>query len=191
MDKKEIYEHLAKIYLDASSKTSKKKRRSKTHSTIIRNLLITFVLVLTFGAGSSLWLNFNKKASQSSQIALYLVQDAAKINFNFDPAKRETFSLNLNNLNLTKYKTLGFTVRKTNPKDAISLRIEFTNRFNEKSEVYVKHISQKWSEQRINLSQFKNIADWQQMKLLVFSVEEWNAREKSGVLYIDDVRLIK
>ena len=105
MDKKEIYEHLAKIYLDASSKTSKKKRRSKTHSTIIRNLLITFVLVLTFGAGSSLWLNFNKKASQSSQIALYLVQDAAKINFNFDPAKRETFSLNLNNLNLTKYKT--------------------------------------------------------------------------------------
>ena len=123
--------------------------------------------------------------------ALYLVQDAAKINFNFDPAKRETFSLNLNNLNLTKYKTLGFTVRKTNPKDAISLRIEFTNRFNEKSEVYVKHISQKWSEQRINLSQFKNIADWQQMKLLVFSVEEWNAREKSGVLYIDDVRLIK
>lgn len=191
MDKKEIYEHLAKIYLDASSKSSKKKRKNKAHSPVIRNLAITVVLLVTFGAGSSLWLGFNKKTAKPSQIALYLVQDATKINFNFDPAKRETFSLSLNNLNLTTYKSLGFTVRKTNPKDAISLRIEFTNRFNEKSEVYVKHISQKWSDQRIDFSQFKNISNWQEMKLLAFSVEEWNAREKSGVLYIDDVRLIK
>ena len=191
MDKKEIYEHLAKIYLDASSKSNKKKRKNKTHSPVIRNLTITVVLLLTFGAGSSLWLGFNKKTAKSSQIAPYLVQDATKINFNFDPAKRETFSLSLNNLNLTTYKSLGFTVRKTNPKDAISLRIEFTNRFNERSEVYVKHISQKWSDQRIDFTQFKNISNWQEMKLLAFSVEEWNAREKSGVLYIDDVRLIK
>jgi len=191
MDKKEIYEHLAKIYLDASNKTTKKKRKGKTHSLALRNLLIAAVLLFTFGAGSSLFYSFNKKTSHPSQIALYLVQDATKINFNFDPAKIETFSLNLNNLNLSGYKTLGFTVRKTNPRDAISLRIEFINRFNERSEIYVKHISQKWSEQRIDFSQFKNISNWQEMRMLAFSVEEWNAREKTGVLYIDDVRLIK
>jgi len=190
MDKKEIYEHLAKIYLDASSKTPKKKRKHKTQIFVFKNVFISVVLLLTFGAGISLWRDFSKTSSKQSQIALFLTKDAAKINFNFNPAKIETFSITLNNLNLSRYKALSFRLRKINPKDVISLRVEFINRFNEKSEVYLKQIPHKWGEQRINLSQFKNISDWKEMKMLAFSVEEWNAREKSGVLYIDDVRLI-
>ncbi len=191
MNKKEIYEHLANIYLDASLKSSKKKRKFWLFPKTKRNLIIAgSILFLAFG-GVLTFSRINKAAAPESEIALFLYQGAAKINFNFDPAKKETFSLNLKQLNLSKYKALAFTVRKTNPKDIISLRVEFINRFNEKSEIYVKDISSKWREQKIDFPRFAKVYNWHQMKSLVFSVEEWNAREKSGIVYLDDIRVLK
>ena len=190
MDKKEIYEHLANIYLDASSKSSKKKRKSKPYPKSIRNLiLVGLLLVLGLGSGIA-YSNFNYH-NQNAQIALFLFQDTAKLNFNFDPAKKEAFSLELKQLNLSKYRTLSFAARKVNPKDTIALKIEFVNRFNEKSEVYLKDISSKWTNHDIDLNRFAKINDWGQMKALSFSVEEWNAKEKSGIVYIDNIKVTK
>lgn len=190
MNKKEIYEHLANIYLDASSKSSKKKHKLKNYP---KTLLVLIILgsISILGLGSAITYPYIINHNQSAQIALFLYQDVAKINFNFDPAKKEIFSLNLKKLNLSKYQALGFSIRKTNPKDIISLRVEFTNRFNEKSEIYVKDISSKWAQQRLDFSRFVKIGDWTQMKALDFSVEEWNAREKSGIVYLDNIRVIK
>jgi hypothetical protein len=190
MNKKEIYEHLASIYLDASSKSSKKKRYLKSYPKPVQNLIIVAAL-LVLGLGSTLAYSRLSNHNPQGQIALFLYQDAAKINFNFDPAKKESFSLNLKQLNLSKYKSLAFSIRKTNAKDTISLRVEFTNRFNEKSEIYVKDIFSKWGEQRINFSRFTKMHDWSQMKTLAFSVEEWNAREKSGIIYLDNIRVLQ
>ena len=190
MDKKEIYEHLANIYLDASSKSSKKKRKSRPYPKPIRNLiLVGFLLVLGLGSGIA-YSSLNYR-NNNSKISLFLFQDTAKLNFDFDPARKETFSLNLKQLNLSKYKTLAFTARKANPKDTIALKIEFTNRFNETAEVYVKDISSKWTSHEIDLSRFAKINDWEQMKVLAFSVEEWNAKEKSGIIYIDNIKVVR
>jgi len=190
MDKKEIYEHLANIYLDASSKSSKKKHKLKSYSKPVKNLIIAAIVLFSFLGSGIVYYNINNRA-QDAQIALFLYQDTLKINFNFDPAKKETFSLNLKQLNLAKYKSLAFASRKTNPKDVISLRVEFTNRFNEKSEVYIKDISNKWTNHNIDFLRFAKISDWRQMKTLSFSIEEWNAREKSGIVYLDNIRVIK
>jgi len=190
MDKKEIYEHLANIYLDASSKSSKKKRKLKSYPKSIRNLILVGLLIV-LGLGSSIAYSTLSSHNRDAQIALFLFQDTTKLNFNFDPAKKETFSLNLKQLNLSKYRTLSFTARKVNPKDTIALKIEFINRFNEKAEVYVKDISGKWTNHEINLNRFAKISDWAQMKLLSFSVEEWNAKEKSGILYIDNIKVVR
>ncbi len=190
MNKKEIYEHLANIYLDASSKSSKKKHKLRSYAKSIQSLIVIgFVLIL--GISSSFVYSKISGRNSPSQIALFLYQDSAKLNFNFNPAKKETFSLNLNQLNLSRYKTLAFSVRKTNPKDIISLRVEFTNRFNVKSEYYVKDISAKWIDQKIDLLRFTKLNDWRQMKTLAFSVEEWNAREKTGIVYLDNIRVLK
>ena len=190
MNKKEIYEHLANIYLDASSKSSKKKKRFNSYPKAIQGMILTgAVLVLGLGSFTTYSRIFHR--APTGQIALFLHQDTAKINFNFDPAKKEIFSLNLKQLNLSKYKTLGFSVKKTNPHEIISLRIEFTNRFNEKSEVYIKDISSKWMDKKIDFKNFAKMNDWTQMKELAFSIEEWNVREKSGIIYLDNIRVLK
>jgi hypothetical protein len=189
VNKKEIYEHLANIYLDASSKSSKKRSKIKSLPKVTRNLLLGGI-VLVLGLGSFTTYSHIQNRSQAGQLALFLYQGTAKINFNFDPAKKEIFSLNLEHLNLSKYKALGFSVRKTNPKDTISLRVEFTNRFNEKSEIYIKDISSKWIDHKIDFSHFGGIEYWKQMKELAFSIEEWNVREKSGIVYLDNIRVL-
>jgi len=190
MDKKEIYEHLANIYLDASSKSSKKKRKLKSYPKAVKNLIIGAILLFSLAGSGIIYYNINSR-KPDAQIALFLYQDTVKMNFNFDPAKKETFSLNLKQLNLAKYKSLSFAARKTNPKDVISLRVEFINRFNEKSEVYIKDVLNKWANHSIAFSRFAKINDWRQMKTLVFSIEEWNAREKSGIVYLDNIRVLK
>ena len=187
MDKKDIYEHLAKIYLDASSK---KKKRSKAYPKLFKNLFIVSIFVVA-GLSTTLFSSLSKKANLNAETALILQNDPAKINFNFDPAKKETYTLNLNRLNLTRSKRLAFAVRNMSAKDKITLRVEFTNAFKEKSEVYVRDIPPKWQDLKINLSEFKNINDWSEMTSLCFCVEEWNAAQKKGVVYIDNVRLLK
>jgi hypothetical protein len=190
MNKKEIYEHLANIYLDASSKSSKKKKRFSYFSKPVQRMLLVG-LVMVLGLGSFITYSYIQNHKQSGQFALFLYQDTAKINFNFNPAKKEVFSLDLKQLNLSRYKTLAFALKKNNPKDIVSLRIEFTNRFNEKSEFYIKDISNKWADQKLDFKSFTKMNDWSQMKELAFSVEEWNVREKSGIVYLDNIRTLK
>lgn len=187
MDKKEIYEHLAKIYLDASSK---KKKKNIARPGFLRPIfLINAFLIFSLCCAS--YLSFKNKGLFTSGIALILLQDAVKINFNFDPAKKEIFSLDLSRLNLTPYKEVEFSLRRACYQDKIALRIEFTSVHQEKSEIYLKDIPHKWKDYKIKLSDFKNISDWSKILNLAFTVEEWNTKEKHGVVYIDNVRLLK
>jgi len=185
MDKKEIYEHLAKIYLDASVK---KKKKNKNHQKLIQNFFL-LSLILVIGSSAYLYTYFSKNSNLSSETSLYLKNDVSKINFNFDPAKKEIFTINLKRLNVGRFKSLGFSARKVNPNDFISLRVEFISSFKERSEVYVRDIPSKWQDYTLDLSSFKKINDWSEISSLSFTVEEWNAKEKKGVVYIDDVRL--
>ena len=187
MDKKDIYEHLAKIYLDASSK---KKKRNKAYPKLFKNLFI-LTIFLMIGLTTTLFSLALKKQNMNSETSLVLQNDSAKINFNFDPAKKEIFSINLNHLNLNRFKTLVFSARNMLPKDKITLRVEFTNAFKEKSEVYLRNIPSNWKEFKVNLSEFKNVNDWSEIISLSFSVEEWNVSGKKGVVFIDNVRLLK
>lgn len=186
MDKKDIYEHLAKIYLDASGNKPKQKKdypRSK--------LFFFFALAVIFLIAALILPGIAKNKFQNFEIALVIQPDLAKINFNFDPAKKEIYSMNLNRLNLAKYKSLAFAVKKNNYKDITSLRIEFTNSFKEKSEIYLKDIPLRWKDFKIALSDFKGITDWSEMSNVSFIIEQWNTKEKHGIVYVDNIRFLK
>lgn len=187
MDKKDIYEHLAKIYLDASSK---KKNKSKGYPKFLKSAILSAV-ILIFSSGAWFLSALQKDNPYNSEVHLVLSPDVFKINFDFNPAKKEIYYLHLNNLNLDKYKALGFAIKKQNSGDVIALRVEFITAFKERGEVYLKDIPHKWQEHKINLAQFKGISDWSEIAQLAFTVEEWNTKEKKGFVYIDNVRVIR
>ena len=187
MDKKEIYEHLAKIYLDASLKKDRKK--SKDYPNF--KSLFLFALAVIVSLSILLLPNLGKNKTKNFEIALVLQPDIVKINFNFDPAKKEIYSLNLNRLNLTRYKKLAFAAKRINYNTSISLRVEFCNIFREKSEIYLKDVPHRWREYSLNLADFKQVTDWSEMKNLSFIVEEWNAKENDGIVLIENIRFLK
>ncbi len=190
MDKKDIYEHLAKIYLDASVKKHAP-AAPKQHPAVLRNLFIlsiACVIVLSTALAAS---HARRISPFPAEVALVLSPDPLKINFDFNPAKKEIYTLDLNNLDLTRFYQLGFAVKKINPTDTVSLRVEFSNAYNEKSIVYLHGITTRWQNHTINLSDFKEISDWSQMAKLAFIVEEWNTTEKHGVIYVDNVRVAR
>jgi len=187
MDKKDIYEHLAKIYLDASSKKTKKSKALPTVFKKVAVIIIFFVL----GLSVAYFIKYQKNKPFNSETSLVLLHESAKINFNFDPAKKETYDFELNKLNVSSFRFLEFSVKKANYNDRIALRVEFANAFKEKSEIYFKDISHKWQTYKIKLADFRNITDWTEMSDLLFAVEEWNTRENKGVVYLDNVKLVK
>ena len=186
MDKKDIYEHLANIYLDASSKRKKKNK----HLDKLKPFLLVAITVIGTSGVYTLT-NLNKDKFLDTETALILSLDAAKINFNFNPAKKENYSIELNKLNLSKFRTLGFSLKKAPSEGKINLRVEFTNRFAEKSEVYIRDIPTKWNNYKISFAEFKNINDWSEMANLYFSVETWNTSQDKGIIYLDNIRFLR
>jgi hypothetical protein len=186
MDKKDIYEHLANIYLDAS-----KKRKIKTKEPRrFRNLFLVSIFIIAVLTFFIIANSLNKK-SLNNEVALIIQPDAVRINYNFNSMKKEAYTVDLNNLNLARFKEIGFSLRKTDPNDVVYLRVELVSAFNEISEVYLKDIRYHWKKFRISLSDFKRLSEWSAMKKLSFIVEEWNTKNKHGVVYIDDVKFIK
>jgi len=186
MVKKDIYEHLADIYLDASSK---KQKKSKGYQRNFRPLFFISIAVILFLAVSLLISLKARGVFLKSEVALVVSPELVKINFHFDPARKETYSLDLKKLNLQRFTALAFCAKRAAFKDKnMALRVEFTNAFQEKSEVYIRDIPHRWQNYNINFSEFKNINDWSRMSGLAFIIEEWNVKEKHGVVYLDNVR---
>jgi len=187
MDKKDIYEHLAKVYLGVSSQ---KKNKSKTKQRPFKKIVL-LSSVFIFALSAILFNTFPKRNAFNSELALVLVPEPVKINFDFNPAKKEIYTLDLNKLNISRFKALAFALKKANYNDTVSLRVEFNSAFNEKSEAYFKNIPHRWRDYKISLADFKGISDWTEMSSLSVTVEEWNTKEKKGVVYIDNIRLLK
>jgi len=188
MDKKDIYEHLANIYLDSSRKRKKKIKSKASRGFKILLVAITVVILVSLAA---FFIHNPKKSSLNSEIAYIIQPDVVKINYNFNSMKKEVYSMDLNGLELSPFKTLAFSIRKTNPEDTVFVRVELTSAFKEVSEVYIKDVKYRWKSFRIALSDFKHISEWSDMSKLSFTVEEWNTKNKHGVVYIDDIKFIK
>jgi len=187
MERKDIYEHLAHIYLDtpARKKVIPQPKVSPNKLLLIINIAgISLVIAL-------ISINLYKKNQNLITNTTLLQQDLVKLSFDFEPAKKQSYSINLNKMDLSASKSLGFALKKSDPKNSVSLKIEFTNSFREKSEIYIRDIQTKWKTYAISLFEFKNISDWSNMRELAFIIEEWNSTEKGGALYLDNVSLMK
>ncbi|HOW42753.1 MAG TPA: hypothetical protein P5110_09060 [Candidatus Omnitrophota bacterium] len=188
MDKKDIYEHLAKIYLDNSStSTAKKKQETLEDYRLFIFIGIAILVVL----GLLFLIPFSRHKPVRTENLIVLAPDAIRLSYNLHPAKKEIYSFDLQKANLSKFNVLGFALKKDHYADTISLRVELVNAFNEKSEIYIRDIPTTWKEYKILFTEFKSISNWSEMSSLSFVIEEWNTKENSGEILVDNVRFFK
>lgn len=185
---KEIYEHLARVYFDSSRNKKKNNPQSKL---VFRNLLKLGIVVIVCLIAVVAVIIFWQKPEPKSQHALVLESNPNKIDYDFTEAKEEAAIFDLSDMNLLGFKTLEFRLRKSNYQDNLHMRIELISQYGEESQIYVKHIPTRWRKFKTDLSEFKDISDWSRMRQLAFVLEEWNAQEKKGAVYIDNVYFLK
>lgn len=189
MEKTDIYEHLAHIYLDTPLR---KKNQLKNQPPQVSKKYLYISLVIIAGLAILLLIALQaKRKPLNTQNSSVLQPDVVKINYHFDAGKKEVYALNLKKLDLSKFKSLAFFLKKANNRDSISIRVEFTNAYKEKGEIYLKDIAKNWKLYKLGLEDFTGITDWTEMQDLSFIVEEWNAQDKDGAIYIEGVTLFK
>ena len=189
--KKDIYEHLADIYLDASYK-NKSKKKSK-YSLRFKNLAFIGIALISVPT-IFLFTSLNRTPASN---ALILVPRIITINLNdASSPQRPLHSINLDRKDLSRYKTLAFSVRKDSAYPSrLTLRVKLTSAQKQKSEIYLKPISSSWDEYALKLNDFQSISNWSKMLNLSFIIDEphtsTNETPQAGAVYIDNVRLLR
>lgn len=184
--KVDVYEHLAKTFLDKNikKKPSKKKIFVIVSSVIFAAMLISFVGVSLF---------FKMETFSKSII---IIQDKAPlvIEYNFanigDP-KTRSLSYNLDNLDLSQYKSLSLSMRtKEVSSIGSTIQVQIKNSVLEKDAVYISNINDTWQVFLIDLERFERIDDWSSIDSLTFVIDEWNVDNKVDSLIIDEVKFV-
>lgn len=195
MRNKEIYERIADTYLGKNNnKKNNSQRKNKRWfiSLTVINVLILFTVFFLYKFVLS---NPRVKegANNKTSAAVYILSQRYPIRLTYDlnpprlGIKNFTFSLPL--VDAGRFSFLKLRVRgDANFGFSALLKIDLKNQRSEKDSYYLKGISDRWQDFSIGLSEFKNITDWSNIAELSFVFEDWNVSEKTGILYIDNIR---
>ena len=189
MNRNEIYDHLAQVYLGKKKKAVKTEKAQKKYFSawLIINILITvLVFASTFYGLTAFW----QHQDLTSNIVYSLHKGSIRISYNFKNSSlpEKTFAMDLPQVNASKYGSLNFSVRAKEEGNPGILKIILSNRLNEQSYYYVQNVDYKWKEISIPFAEFKNISDWTNVKDLAVVLESWNVDNPKGMILIDDLR---
>lgn len=191
MKKTEIYDHIAKTYLNDPSKQKKNQISGKSRSGVFYKLGFFFTSALViFLIVTILW---QGKPSQSRETTAVIDSEIIKMDHsNFSQTKKEIFTFDISNVDFFNYKTFGFSARKSNYCDKIRMRVELIDSFGQQSRVYVTQLpAYEWKDFEIKLDEFKGFGDMSEICLLTFMVEDWKTKGNRSLLYIDNVRFLQ
>ncbi|MDD5618106.1 MAG: hypothetical protein PHG69_03340 [Candidatus Omnitrophica bacterium] len=180
--KQDVYEHLAKTFLDKK----KRKKRDKNLWVVIAISVIASIVLLS---ATTFILTKKKFFSRS----LYVLNDKAPTLIEYDfttlgNSKTKALSFNLNNIDLSKYHFINLSIRtQENTKINSTLKVQIENSLLEKDAQYISGINTKWQRASLPLDNFKLIKDWSKVKTLTFVVEDWNVSSKKNSVIIDDI----
>ncbi|HLD41137.1 MAG TPA: hypothetical protein VJA84_03060 [Candidatus Omnitrophota bacterium] len=188
MEKNEVYDYLARIYLDKQPKAQEEKKGALRQIGFPVFLIVAVILFFSFYFIWRLPVRLVKPQVQSLQINAGSQLIRIKYNFNNSDLKRAGYSLNFADLDVSKFSVLGFQARHEIKHGPLNLRVEIENRRREKAVCYVRGISGKWNSFEIKLSDFSGISEWAGLTEVSFVVEEWNALNKEDTVYLDEIR---
>lgn len=180
--KQDVYEHLAKTFLDKK----KSKKSDKKLWFVLAASSIVFILLLSVG---TVFLTKKKFFLRS----LYVLNDKAPTLIEYDfttlgNSKTKALSFNLNNIDLSKYNFINLSIRtQENTKVSSTLKVQIENSLLEKDAQYIPGINNKWQRVSLRLDNFKLIKDWSKVRTLTFVVEDWNVSGKKNSVIIDDI----
>ena len=187
MNREDIYDHLAQVYLGKRKEVDTKKKK-QFNAWLVINILIAFVIFASATYGLTAFLA-QKRTDFNSSILFSLHNGPVTFEYNFQNSLHptESFSLSIPAIEIAKYKSLQFAVRAREEGSPGILKVVFRNKRNETSSYYIQGIILKWKNFNIPLEEFREITDWSTIEDVSFILETWNVEKKKGLILIDNI----
>jgi len=194
MNKKDIYEHLAAVYLNTPKK-SRSRRKDHIHFGSVSKVFFklgVFFTTITLVVAFSIIYAQNQQANNTGPVVI-LGSEINRLGLDsFSSQQKEIARFDLRNINFAKYNALGFSIRKSNYKDKVLVRIELSDAYGRHSKFFIDQLpTYSWSDLKIKVNNFRGSYNRAKAYSLVFIVDDWNSKEDKGALYIDNIRLLK
>ena len=191
MNREDIYDHLAQVYIGKrkSQKVEDQKTKKREFGAwLLINIIITIMIFSSAVYGLTAFLT-RRGSSLRSSVIFDLYHGPVKLEYNFNEAVAPTksFSLTLPPLDAGQYSKIHFRIRAREEGSPGVVKIVFRNKLNEEAVYYLDNVNADWKECFVDLSEFKQITDWMQLKDLSFTLESWNVENKKGVILIEDI----
>ncbi len=188
MNRDEIYDHLAKVYLGKRESVSSKKSKPKktNHSLLVINIVITAVITISTVYGFTAFLT--RHSDLKSQVFYALNNDPIRIVYNLNdpyPATK-TFSITIPSKDVSKYKALNVSLRGADGAYPGIVKVVVSNQKNEQAIYYIQNVGALWQKTRIPFARL-NLTDWTTITDVSFVLEAWNVDYRRGTLLIDGV----
>lgn len=188
MTRDEIYDHLAKVYLDKKEIAEKSfKTKPKLNAWVFLNLGITAVILVSVFYGFSAFLA-NRGQELKTRVVYSLTNSPLRINYNVeDPFPQvKTFSLDVPQMDLSRFSYINLSLRGKNHNNPGVLKLIVRNKRNEVASHYIQGIASQWKKHRISFNDL-DLTDWTTIEEMSFVIEAWNAQDKQGTVLVDDI----
>jgi hypothetical protein len=187
MNREEIYDHLAQVYLGQVKEPVKKKNK-QFNTWLLINVVITCIIFASVFYGLTAFLTQHASTMRSN--VMYSLQNGSvRLDYNFsdDFPPVKTFSLSVPEVDASGYLNLAFSLRTRVEGNPGLLKVVIRNKRNEISSVYVKDMGTEWQKYALPLHDFKEITDWSCLTEVSFVLESWNVFDKRGSIIIEDM----
>ena len=187
MNRDDIYDHLAQVYLGKRTKVDEKRQR-QFNAWLVINIFITFMIFASAFYGLAAFLTHGNSPLQS-RVIYSLHKGPIRVEYNFSdsfpPVK--IFSLEMPAINAAKYGKIQFSIRGKEEGVPGVVKVVVKNRRKEEASYYIQGVGLSWKEFNIPLEEFKQITDWSSLTDVSFVLESWNVDNKRGLILIDNV----
>ena len=187
MNRDEIYDHLAKVYLGKKSSVQEIKKKKMNSAWLAMNIVITlFILASTF-YGFTAFLN-RQQVDLKNRVVYSLNNNPIRIVYDlgypYPPVK--TFALTVPTKDISKFSKLNVSIRGMDTGYPGVVKLILSNQKNEKSTYFLQDIGVDWQHVSIPLEKF-HLTDMTNVTDLSFVLESWNVQSKKGIVLVDDI----
>ena len=186
MNRDEIYDHLAQVYLGKRERVEQAKPKPPASAWLIINVVITAFILTSVVYGLTAFLTQRKDAFKSRVI--YALNNSPirlvySVGGGYPQVKNLTIAVP--ETDVSKYRRLNLSLRAINGNPG-TLKVVLKNAREEQASYYLQGVRNRWQDYSISFDEL-DLTDWRSIKDLSFVVEAWNAKDPSGAVLIDNI----
>ncbi|MFH0753940.1 MAG: hypothetical protein V2A70_05185 [Candidatus Omnitrophota bacterium] len=186
MNRDEIYDHLAQVYLGKREHVQVKESKPRPNAWLVINVLITAFILTSVVYGLTAFLT-QRKDTFKSRVVFALNNSPIRLMYAVggDYPQVKSLTIAVPEVDVAKYRRLNLSLRTMNGNPGV-LKVVLKNAREEQSSYYLQGLQARWQDYSIAFDEM-NLTDLKSLKDISFVVEAWNAKDASGAVLIDNI----